>query len=100
MSETPCLPITPFHVLSPVPTCALKSPNRTIDSADITFCKTTPTSSKKGCYCALAFGAYTCKMHSDRSDSLSLRRQTLPPTGIQSVTQWAKRGLTKMSTPA
>ena len=28
----PCLPITPFHVSLSVPTCALKSPKRTIDS--------------------------------------------------------------------
>ena len=50
MSESPCLPKTPFHVLSSVPTCALKSPSRTIDSTDVTFCKATPTSSKKDWY--------------------------------------------------
>ena len=38
ISESPCLLITPFHVLSSVPTCGLKSPNRTIDSADVTLC--------------------------------------------------------------
>ena len=48
MSESPCVPITPFYVLSSVPTCALKSPSRTTDSADVTFCKAIPTSSKKG----------------------------------------------------
>ena len=42
MSESPCLPITPFHVLSSVPTCVLKSPSKTIDSAAVTFCETTP----------------------------------------------------------
>ena len=30
---------------------------RTIDSADVTFGKATPTSSKKGWYCASMFGA-------------------------------------------
>ena len=87
MSESPCLPKTPFYVSSSVPTCALKSPSRTIDSADVTFCKATPTSSRKGWYCASAFNAYICKMHSNRSCSLSLRRQTLNPSGIQSATQ-------------
>ena len=52
MSESPCLLITPFHVLSSVPTCALKSLSRTIDTADVTFCKAT---SKKDWYCVLAF---------------------------------------------
>ena len=70
-----------------VPASALKSPSRTINSADVTFYKVTPTSSKKGWYCASAFGAYNCKMYSDRSCSLSLRRQTLLPSGIQLVTQ-------------
>ena len=41
-----------------VPTCALKSPSRTIDSADVTFCKETPISSKKGWYGVIAFGDY------------------------------------------
>ena len=49
MSESPCVPITPFHVLSSVPRRALKSPSRTIDSADVTFCKTISTLSKKDC---------------------------------------------------
>ena len=99
ISESPCLPIIPFHVLSSVPTCALKSPGRTIDSAHIAFYKATPTSSKKGWYCASAFGAYTCKMYCDRSCNLSLRRQTLPPSEIQSVTQWGKQGLTQKCLP-
>ena len=98
MSESPCLPITPFHVLSSVPTCALKSPSRTIDSSDVTFCKAAPTSSMKCWYCASAFCAYTCKIYSDRSCSLSLSRKTLPSTGIQSVTQWAKGGFTEIPT--
>ena len=50
MSKSTCLPITPFYVLSSVPTCALKLPSRTIDSVDVTFCKAAPTSSKKGWY--------------------------------------------------
>ena len=99
MSQSPCLPITPFHVLSSVLTCALRSSSRKIDYAVVTFCKATPTSSKKSWYCVSAFGAYSCKMYSDRSCSLSLRRQTLSPSRIQSVTQWARRGLTKMPTP-
>ena len=82
MSDSPFLPITLFHVLFSVPTYALKSPNRTIYSADVTFCKAIPASSKKGWYCDLAFGACTCKMHSDCSCSLSLRRQNLPPSEI------------------
>ena len=96
MSESSCLLITPLHILSSVPTCALKSPGRTTNSTDVTFRKATSNSSKKGWYCASAFGAYTSKIYSDRSCSLSLRRQTLPLSGIQSVTQWAKRGLTKI----
>ena len=96
MSESPSLPITPFHVLLSVTTCAVKFPNRTIDSADVTFCKPTPTSSKQGLYCASGFGAFTFKMHSGCSCRLTLRRLTLPPSGIQAVTQCARRGLTKM----
>ena len=99
ISKSPCFPITPFHVLSSVPTCALKLQCSTIDSADVSFCKATPTSSKKGWYRASAFGPYTYKMHSDRFCGLCLRRQTLPPSGIQSVTQWAKRRLTRIPTP-
>ena len=99
MSESSCLPITPFHILSSVPTCALKSPSTTIDCVDVTFYKATPTLSKKGWYCASAFGAYTCKMHSDRSCSISIKRQTLSPSRIQSMTQWAEQGLTKLSLP-
>ena len=91
LSESPCLSITPFHVFLSVPTCAFKSHSRTIDSADVTFCKATSTSSEKGWYCASAFGEYTCKMHSDRSCSLSLWRQTLSPSGIQSVTNSGPR---------
>ena len=34
MSESPCLSVTPFHVLS-VTTCALKSLSKTIDSVDV-----------------------------------------------------------------
>ena len=83
MSESPCLLVTPFHVLLSVPTCALKLPSRTIDSADVTFCKATSTSSNKSWYCVSSFGVYTCKMHSDSSCSLSLRTQNLPPSGIQ-----------------
>ena len=36
MSESPCLPIIPLHTLLSVPTCALKSPSGTIDSAGVT----------------------------------------------------------------
>ena len=101
MSESPCHPITPLHVLSSVSTCALKSPSITIDSVDVTFCKATPTLYKKGWYFVSAFGAYSCKTHSEHSCSLSLRRHgTILPNEIQSVTQWAKRGLTKMLNPA
>ena len=90
MPESPYLPITPFHVTSSVPTCALKSLRWTINSANVTFYKAAPTSFKKSGYCAFALGVYACKMHSDCSCSLNLRRQTLPPSGIQSVAQWAK----------
>ena len=69
ISESSCLLITPFHVLWSVPICALKLPSRTIDSANVTFCKTTPTSSK-GWYCALMFGTYTCIMCHDYSCSI------------------------------
>ena len=55
--ESPCLPITLFHVLLSLFTCVLKSPSKTIDSVYVTFCKATPTSSKKGWYCASVFGA-------------------------------------------
>ena len=96
MSESSSLPITPCHVLSSVTTHALKFPNRTIDSADVTFCKPKPISSKQGFYCASGFGAFTCKMHSGCSCRLTLRRLILPPSGIQAVIQSAKRGLTKM----
>ena len=99
MSEYLCHPIRPLHVLLSVITCALKSPSKTIDFADVTFCKAIPTLSKKGWYFVSAFDMYTCKMHSDHSCSLSLRRYgTTPPNEIQSVTQWAKRGLTKCLT--
>ena len=57
MLESPCSLIIFFHVLSSVPTCALKSPSRIINSADVTFCKATPSSFKKGWYCASVFGA-------------------------------------------
>ena len=100
MSESPCLLITLFHVLSSVPTCALKSPGRTINSADVAFCKATPSSSKKGLNCPLAFDPYTCKIHRDLSCRLNLKRQTLPLSEMKSVTQWAKRGIIKMPTPA
>ena len=46
MSESSCLPITPFHVLLLVFTCAFKPPF--VDSANATFCKATPTLSKEG----------------------------------------------------
>ena len=98
MSEYFCLLITLFHVLLSVPACALKSPGRTIDSANITFCKARPTASTKGWYCASLFGAYTWKMHSDCSHSLNLKRQNFPLSDVRSVTQWGRRGLTKMPT--
>ena len=91
MSESPCLPITPFHVLLLVFTCAFKPPF--VDSANATFCKATPTLSKEGLYCVSVFGAHICKMHSDRSCSLSIRRQIVSPSGIQSVTQWTNEDL-------
>ena len=43
------------------PTCALKLPSRTIDSTDVAFCKATLTSTKKGWYCASAFGRTPAK---------------------------------------
>ena len=49
---------------------------------------------KKGWYYASAFGACSCKTHSAHSCNLNLRR--LPPSGNQSVTQWAKQGLTRI----
>ena len=96
---SPCLPMTSFHILLSISTCALKSPSRTIDCADVIFCKATPASFKKGWYCVSAFDAYTSKMHLNCSCSVSLRRQTLLPSEIQPVTQWAKRGLTKKPLP-
>ena len=45
--ESPCLPITLFHVLLSLFICVLKSPSRTIDSVDVTFCKATPTFTKE-----------------------------------------------------
>ena len=60
--ESPCLPITLFHVLLSLFICVLKSPSKTIDSVYVTFCKATPTSSKKGWYCAsvLSMIGQTC----------------------------------------
>ena len=69
-----------------MPTCALKSPKRTRDSDEVAFPNATSTSSRKALYCDSILGAYTCKIHRDRSCSLSFRRQTLPPSGTQSTT--------------
>ena len=44
---TPCFPITPFHVSVSVPTCALKSPIRTVDSVADTRRRASFTSSTK-----------------------------------------------------
>ena len=79
LSESLCLPITPFHVLLSVSTCALKLPSRTSDSADATFCKATLTSFKK-------FGTVFQLMYSKRSCSIRLRKQTFPRSRILSVT--------------
>ena len=44
--------------------------------------------------------AYTCKIHINRSCSLSFRRQTLPPCGTQSTTHSTMLALTSKPTPA
>ena len=48
MSESPCLLITPFHVLLSVPTCGLKLPSKTIDSSMLLFVKQHFYSKKAG----------------------------------------------------
>ena len=90
MTESLCLPITPFHVLSSVQTCALKSPSTTINSADVTFSKATLRYLRKTGTVFQRLVRAPAKMHSDRSSKLSVRRQALSLSGIQSVTQWAK----------
>ena len=99
-SGTPCCPITPFQVALSIPTCALKSPKRTRDSDEVAFPNATSTSSRKASYCDSMLGAYTCKIHRDRSCSLRFRRQTLPPSGTQSTTHSSMLGLTSKPTPA
>ena len=97
---TPCFPITPFHVSVSVPTCALKSPIRTVDSVVDTRRRASFTSSTKAWYSLVAWGAYTCNRHNDRSNTLSFNIQTRDPKGIQSDTQSDKRGLVRIPTPA
>ena len=84
MSGSPCCPITPFQVALSMPTCALKLPKRTRDSDEVAVPNATSASSRKVSYCDSTSGAYTCKIHRDRSCSLSFGRQTLPPSGIPS----------------
>ena len=93
---TPCFPITPFHVSVSVPTCALKSPIRTVDSVGDTRRRASFTSSIKAWYSFVALGAYICNRHNDRSNTLSFNTQTRDPNKIQSE----KRGLVRISTPA
>ena len=90
---TPCFPITPFQVSVSVPTCALKSPIRTVDSVADTRRRASFTSSTKAWYSLVALGAYTCNRHNDQSNTLSFNIQTRDPKGIQSDTQSDKRGL-------
>ena len=99
-SVTSCFPITPFHISVPVPTCALKSPLKTVDSVADTRWRASFTSSTKAWYSLVALGAYTCNRHNDRSNTLSFNIQTRDPKGIQSDTQSDKRGLVKIPTPA
>ena len=85
MPGSPCCPITSFQVALSMPTCALKSPKRTRNFNEVAFPNATPTSPRKASYCDSMLGAYTCKIHRDRSCSLSFRKQTLPPSGTQST---------------
>ena len=100
MPRSPCCPITTFQVALSMPTCALKSLKRTRDSDEVAFAKAASTSSKKASYCDTMLGAYTYKIHRDRSCSLSFRKQTLPPSGTQSTTHSAMLRLTSKPTPA
>ena len=84
---TPCFPITPFHVSVSVPTCAIKSPIRTVDSVADARRRASFTSSTKVWYSLVALGAYTCNRHNDRSNTLSFNMQTRDSKGIQSDTQ-------------
>ena len=63
MSESPCCPITPFHVALSMPKCALKSLKRTRDSDEVAFPNTISTSSRKALYCDSMLGVYTCNIH-------------------------------------
>ena len=88
MSGSPCCPITPFQVALSMPTCALKSPKRTRDSDEVAFPNATSTSFRKALYCDSMLGAYTCKMHRDRSCSLGLEdKPFLPVVPSQRHTQ-------------
>ena len=97
---TPCFPITHFHVSVSVPTCALKSPIRTVDSVADTRRRASFTSSTKVWYSLVALGAYTCNRHKDRPNTLSFGIQTRDPKGIQSNTQSDNWGLVRIPTPA
>ena len=100
MSGSPCCPITSFHVALSMPTCALKSSKRTRDSDQIVFPNATSTSFRKASYCDSMLGVYTCKIHKNRSCSLSFRKQALPPSDTQSTTHSARLGPTSKSIPA
>ena len=98
MSGSPCCP----KIALSMPTCALKLPKRTRDSDEVAFPNATSTFSRKASYYHSMLSAYicNCKMHIDRSCSLSFGRQTLPPSGTQATTNLAMLGLTSKPTPA
>ena len=94
ISRSPCCSTTFFQVALSMPACALKLPKRTRDSDEVAFYNAILTSFRKASYCDFMLGAYTCKIHRDRSCSLSFRRQTFPSSGTQSTTHSAMLGLT------
>ena len=93
---TLCFPITPFHVSVSVPTCALKSPIRTVDSAADTCRRASFTSSTIQIFTR---GIYRNR-HNDRPNTLSFNIQTRDLKGIQSDIQSDKRGLVRIPIPA
>ena len=80
-------------------TCALKFLERNVASLVLTLRTASLIPSTNSGWSTLAFGPYTCIKHREPTNNFNLNMHTLPPSGVDSSTQLASWGLTRIPRP-